>query len=173
MRFSSHAIRRRRRGSHILECALVCPLLILMSIGTLVVGMGVFRYQQTASLAREGSRWASVRGWQYQHDLNPYGKLDLPMAATPQDVRDHIASQAILLNTSPDALNVQVTWNTDNKQAHTLLDAYGTPQVDSSGNVILVGNVVTVKVTYNWTPEVLSFLDPVSLSSTSTIPMSY
>jgi Flp pilus assembly protein TadG len=172
MRFQSQLLRRRRRGAHILECALVCPVLILISIGTVVVGMGVFRYQQMASLAREGARWASVRGWQYQHDLNPYSQPGLPMAATPQDVSNYIASQAVLLNTSPNALNVQVSWNTDNKQSHTLLDASGTPQVDSSGNVILVGNVVTVTVTYNWIPEAL-FVGPISLTSTSTIPMSY
>ena len=172
MRCPNHALRRRRRGSHILELALVCPLLILLSIGTVVVGLGVFRYQQMASLAREGSRWASVRGWQYQHDLNPYGLSGQPMAATPQDVRDYIASQAVLLNTSPDALDVKVSWNTDNKQTHTLLNASGTPQVDSSGNVIAVSNAVTVRVTYNWIPEAL-FGGPISLSSTSTIPMSY
>jgi Flp pilus assembly protein TadG len=172
MRCSSHALRRRRRGSHILELALVCPLLILLSIGTAVVGMGVFRYQQMASLARAGARWASMRGWQYQQDLNPNSQPGLPMAATAQDVSNYIASQAVLLNTSPNALNVQVSWNPDNKQSHPLLDASGTPQVDSSGNVILVGNVVTVTVTYNWIPEAL-FAGPISLSSTATIPMSY
>ncbi len=172
MRCPNHALRRGRRGSHILECALVCPVLVLISIGTVVVGMGVFRYQQMASLARQGARWASVRGWQYQHDLNPYGQPGLPIAASPQDVSNYIASQAVLLNTSPDALNVQVSWNTDNKQSHTLLDASGTPKVDSSGNVIMIGNMVTVTATYNWIPEAL-FVGPISLSSTSTIPMSY
>ena len=100
-----------------------------------------------AALARAGSRWASVRGWQYQHDLNPYGQTGYPVAATAQDVRDYVAGRAVLLNADPDALNVQVSWNPDNKQTHTLQDAYGTPLVDSSGKVMAVGNVVTVKVT--------------------------
>jgi hypothetical protein len=146
--------------------------MILAVIGTIIVGMGVFRYQQMAILARSASRWASVRGWQYQHDLNPYGQPGYPMAATAQDVRDYVASQAVLLNTVPDALDVQVSWNPDNKQTHALLDANGTPVVDGSGNVIAVTNLVTVTVAYKWMPE-LFFAGPISLSSTSTVPMSY
>ncbi len=172
MRCPSHVIRRRRRGAHLVECALVCPVVLLMSIGTVVVGLGVFRYQETASLAREAARWASVRGWQYQHDLNPYGLSSLPMAATAQDIRAYVASQSVLLDTSSNTLKVDVSWNTDNRQSHTLMDSYGTPQLDSSGNVIVVGNVITVTVTYNWTPELL-FVGPIALSSKSSIPMSY
>ena len=172
MRHLSRTLQRHRRGSYVLECALVCPVLVLLSVGTVVLGMGVFRYQQMASLARDGARWASVRGWQYQADLNPYGVASLPMAVTQQDISNYIASQAVLLNTSPDALKVQVSWNTDNKQTHTLLDASGNLQLDSTGNVIRVTNTITVTVTYNWIPEAL-FAGPITLSSTSTIPMSY
>ena len=45
------------------------------------------------------------------------------MAATPQDLRHYSVSKAVLFNTSPDALNVKVTSNTDNKQYHILLNA--------------------------------------------------
>jgi Flp pilus assembly protein TadG len=51
-----------RRGMSAVESAVVYPLTILLIVGTLVVGLGVFRYQQLQSLAREASRYASVRG---------------------------------------------------------------------------------------------------------------
>jgi hypothetical protein len=42
--------------------AVVCPIVMLLLIGSLVMGLGVFRKEQIASLARGGARWAAVRG---------------------------------------------------------------------------------------------------------------
>jgi len=56
---------RRRRGAVLIESALVYTMTLMLILGTIVVGLGVFRYQQIASLAREGSRWASVHGPTY------------------------------------------------------------------------------------------------------------
>jgi len=47
------------------ESAVVYPVTMLLLIGTMVVGLGNFRYQQLQSLAREGARYASVRGPNY------------------------------------------------------------------------------------------------------------
>jgi hypothetical protein len=55
----------RRRGISVLECAMVYPIAILLLMGTVVTGMGIFRYQQLQSLAREGARYASVHGPNY------------------------------------------------------------------------------------------------------------
>jgi Flp pilus assembly protein TadG len=54
-----------RRGMSIVECALVYPLAILLLMGTIVIGLGVFRFQQLEALAREGARYASVHGPSY------------------------------------------------------------------------------------------------------------
>ncbi len=56
---------RPRRGMSVVECAAVFPVTILLLMGTVVMGLGVFRYQQLQSLAREGARYASVRGPSY------------------------------------------------------------------------------------------------------------
>ncbi len=56
----------RRRGAAALEVAFVAPLAFLFTLGTIVAGFGTFRHQQVTYLAREGSRWASVRGPEYQ-----------------------------------------------------------------------------------------------------------
>ena len=50
------------------ESALVYSLTLTMLLGTMVMGLGIFRYQQIASLAREGSRWAAVHGPTYQSE---------------------------------------------------------------------------------------------------------
>ena len=131
----------RRRGTHLLECAVVVPVLFLLLFGLLVGALGVFRYQQVASLAREGARYASVHGSQYQEVT---GKP----AATAADVYTNaIAPRAVILD--PSQLSSSVTWNPDNRQ----------------------GSTVTVQVTYQWVPE--AYLGGLTLSSTSTTPMSY
>jgi len=47
------------------ESAIVYPMTLMLLIGTMVVALGNFRYQQLQSLAREGARYASVRGPNY------------------------------------------------------------------------------------------------------------
>ena len=47
----------KRRGVSAVEAAVVYPITMLLLLGTVVLGLGVFRYQQIQSLAmREGSR---------------------------------------------------------------------------------------------------------------------
>jgi Flp pilus assembly protein TadG len=59
---------RSRRGATLVEAAIVLPATVLLFVGTTVVGLGVYRYNQIAYLARQGSRWASVHGPTYQSD---------------------------------------------------------------------------------------------------------
>jgi Flp pilus assembly protein TadG len=66
----------RRRGLSAVECAAVYPVAILLVVGTIVVGVGIFRYQELQSLAREGARYASVHGPTYASESGQ------PMAST-------------------------------------------------------------------------------------------
>jgi Flp pilus assembly protein TadG len=59
-----------RRGVSAVESALVYPVTMLLLIGTVVLGIGVFQYQQLESLADEGARYASVHGPQYAFNNN-------------------------------------------------------------------------------------------------------
>jgi Flp pilus assembly protein TadG len=54
-----------RRGLSAVETAVVYPVTMLLLMGTIIIGMGIFRYEQLQSLAREGARFASVRGPAY------------------------------------------------------------------------------------------------------------
>jgi Flp pilus assembly protein TadG len=136
---------RSRRGAAVVEGALVFPVVFLFILGLIVGGMGVFRYQEVAHLAREASRYASLHGAKYAQDN---GKA----LTTANDVYNN----AVLPNVA--ALDVSklpvptVTWS----------DPTQTPGQTST---------VTVTVTYNWVPEL--FLPPMTLSSTSTEVVAY
>jgi len=145
---------RRRRGVVSVEAAVVFPVTLLILLGLVVGGMGIFRYQQVAWLAREGARYASVRGTEYKKDVSG------AQAATAQSVYDN----AILPNATamdPSRLGYSVTWN-QNNSPYTVTTDFERP----------VGNTVSVTVTYTWMPEIF-FIGPITLSSTSTLPMAY
>jgi Flp pilus assembly protein TadG len=136
------------------EFAIVGSATVLILFGLLIGGLGVFRYQQVARLARDGSRWASVHGTQYAQDTkNP--------AATPQDVYNQvIAPEATTLDLAQ--LTYSVTWNQSNSPYYMGV---------VNGQQAKIANTVTVTVTYNWMPE--AFLGGITLTSTSVSVMSY
>jgi Flp pilus assembly protein TadG len=144
--------RPQRRGAVTAEAALVLPVVFLLILGLAVGGMGVFRYQQVAAVAREGSRWAAVHGGQYATDTGH-------AMATPQSVYTNaIQPMAVALDKSQ--LVTSVTWN-DPGEMSTYKDASGNKQV----------NKVTVTVTYTWIPE--AFFGRVTFTSTSVMPVAY
>jgi Flp pilus assembly protein TadG len=80
-----------RRGIAAVECALVYPAAILLLMGTILVGLGIFRYQQLQSLAREGARYASVHGPTYASESGQ------PVAST-STVLSQVEGMAVGLN---------------------------------------------------------------------------
>ena len=103
--------RQRRRGVVMLESAVVYSVVLMLLLGTMVMGLGVFRYQQIAALAREGSRWASVHGPTYQSEQNQ-------SAISNTDVMTNaILPKALVLDTT--ALTCQLTM-TNGKASVTL-----------------------------------------------------
>jgi hypothetical protein len=130
----------------------------MFTIGVCIMGLGIFRYQQVATLAREGARYASVHGTQYAQDTGN-------TAATAADVFNNaIKPMAVGLNTNSTYLTSSVTWTTTN--APTSFNPSSTPPGEPRGNY------VSVTVTYKWVPEAY-VAGPISLTSTSVMPMSY
>ena len=147
------AVQKRRRGTTTVEFAITCPIVFFLVFAVIVGGLGVFRYQEVASLAREGARWASVHGALYAQETNQ-------PAATPGDVYTNaIIPSAVGLD--PSKLSYSVTWNHDNW-----------PQWVDENTQQPIGNTVTVTVTYQWFPELL-LAGPYTLTSTSTAQMMY
>lgn len=149
--------RSARPGAVMVEAAVVLPILFLMILGLVVIGLGVFRYQQVAHLAREGARYASVRGADYQSDT-AVAKADEAAVTT------HIKSLAAGIDKSK--LTCTVTWDQANGNPNYLSDP--------AANQYRINNV-TVTVNYAWSPEALTGILGVTknLTSVSTMPLSY
>jgi Flp pilus assembly protein TadG len=153
----------RRRGAVAVESAIVYPVMLLILFGIIVGGMGVFRYQMTACLARETSRYASVRGADWQRDNLKASPTEAEM------VRDVVTPMAVSMDAKRLTVRVEwvdgvtgqvMSWDASNK-ATTTVNADGEP----------VANRVRTTVTYRWTPEL--FLRSTDLRSSSETPMSY
>jgi hypothetical protein len=141
----------RRRATTLVEKAISLSLMFFLTLGTIVVAMGVFAYQQVASLAREGARYASVRGAQYSSDTGN-------AMATSTSIKSAITSMASGLDTSQ--LSVSASWD-NSSEVVTYNDSSGNPTT----------NYVTVTVSYTWHPPL--YLSTMTLSSTSVMPMQY
>lgn len=143
----------RQRGTTTVEFAITCPIVFFLVFAIIVGGMGVFRYQEVAAMAREGARWASVHGGQYAEETGQ-------PAATAADVYNQaILPGAVGLNS--EQLSYSVTWDKNN-QPLWVNNNVETP----------IGNKVTVTVTYTWIPE-MYLVGPYTLTSTSTAQMLY
>jgi Flp pilus assembly protein TadG len=148
-------LRSRPRGAATtVECAVVYPVTFLFVVGLLVGSMGMFRYQQIATLAREASRYAAVHGTQYAKDA----KVPAP---TPADIfAAAVEAKAVGLDLGK--MTYSITYDTNNAPSHMNI---------VSGNVTPYGNTVTVTLNYVWVPE--AYLGGITLTSTSQTLMSY
>jgi Flp pilus assembly protein TadG len=148
---------RNRRGAAMVEAAIVLPVLMTVMLGLIIGAMGIFKYQQVALLAREGARYASVRGYASTSDPNHTH----PPAATPQTVYDQaIVPMATGLILSD--LNSSVTWTDPSKAPVYLANA---------NTNTWRRNAVTVQVSYTWRP--VAIFPTLTMSSTSVMPITY
>jgi len=93
----------RRRGMVLAEAGIVYSAALLVIVGTIVIGLGVFRYNQVAWLSREGARWAAVHGATYQSEQSqaaPTAAAVLSNAVTPK-----------LAGLNSNNLTATLTWN--------------------------------------------------------------
>jgi Flp pilus assembly protein TadG len=144
-----------RRGVTMVESAIVLTTMLALLIGFIVGALGIFRYQQVAACAREGARYASVHGAQYQRETGQ-------AAATAADIYTN-AILPMAVGLDADQLSYTVTWNTSDAPARV------NPNSNPPGQPIT--NTVSVTVSYNWIPE--AYFPAVTLTSTSVMPMSY
>ena len=149
---------RRRPAAALIENAFVLSVLFFLLVGITIGGISIMRYQEVAALAREGARWASVHGGQYQAET---GKA----AATQASIDTYIRSLAVGLD--PHQLQpTVVTWNTSNMPTRY------NPNSNPPGQ--LIANTVSVTVNYTWSPGlILNWLGTITLTSTSVMPMEY
>jgi Flp pilus assembly protein TadG len=143
-----------RRGATLVELAIVLPVTFCL-IAALVVGvLGVFRYQEVASLTRAAGRYASTHGAQYRKDA----ELAIGTATDWQDdIRAYVIPPASVL-LDANLLTLQATWPDVSNQP-------GKPDNWPK-------STVTVTITYQWVPE-LYLVGPYYLRSTSCVEISH
>jgi Flp pilus assembly protein TadG len=152
--------RGRRKGATIVEFAIIGPLVFLLLIGFAVLGMGVFRYQEVAYLARQGARYASIHGAQYHIDNRlPPGN----QASWTSEIRNQGVLPCVV-GLEASRLTVTAEWSTGDNRANAGNSA--------TGFRTTIKNAVTVTVSYSWLPEAY-VAGPITLTSSSTVPMSY
>jgi hypothetical protein len=134
-----------RRAVTVVECAIVYPVTILLLVAIIILGVGVFRYEQVATLAREGARYASVHGATYASESGS------PYATSDSVLTNVINPLAVGLN--PNNLSCAVTFSPS-------------PPTNTTPCT------VTVQVSYTWTPEGF-FQSSFTIQSTSIMPVSY
>lgn len=142
-----------RRGTLAVEMAVLAPVLVLFIFGLIVVGLGVFRYNQTAYLAREAARFAAVRGDDWARETKK------PAATQESVTQDVVLAKAAGL--TPALLTTTVVWDGGTDKSALLV---------SKTTGAATGNYVTVTVSYLWQPEI-PLIPAMTLTSTSRLPV--
>ena len=99
---------RLRRGATAVEFALVSPVLFMTLIGLVVLGLGIFRYNQVAALAHAGARWASVHGKNYD------SRNHRSSAVTSTDLYNEVIKTRAV-GFDPSKLTYNLTWSADRR----------------------------------------------------------
>lgn len=159
-----------RAGASAVEFAVVATATLVLILALTVAGMGVFRYQEVAHLAREGSRYASTHGGQYQQE-GMATSSGVPACASSADVQNYLLPKVVALDKSK--LSITASWSPppgmtpNNMPTYVNTDSTLVPPAQT-----VIRNYVTVTVSYQWMPE-WYLVGPYTLSSTSKVAMSY
>jgi Flp pilus assembly protein TadG len=157
-------VKLSRRAAMMVEAAVVYPVVLFLFLTLILGGMAVFRYQLVACQARDGARWASVRGADWA-------------AATNQNspTKQQILDQAVLplgAGMDPNKLALQVQWVDQATGTAVDWDSAGKDVLSMTAAGKAVTNTVRVTVTYQFGPN-LFLVGAITLTSTCEIPMSY
>jgi len=164
---------RSRRGAHLLEVAIVSPVVLFLVFGLIVGGMGIPRYQEVSHLAREGARYASTHGGMY-HQEGIDTQTGVPAISTVDDPNlvTYVKGQTVLLD--PSQMTVNTSWTIPSSYVPSNMPSYEdvtTPNQNPPGQLVIYNNVV-VKVSYQWFPE-MYLIGPITLTCTCEMPVTY
>jgi Flp pilus assembly protein TadG len=160
----------RRNGVTVVEFAFVAPVALLLIFAQIVGGLATARYHEVSHLARECARYASTHGGAYRWE-GIAEATGVPAVASSSDLSDFLAQRAVMLD--PSKIQVDVSWTAPGSLTTRNMPTY----VDTDPNLVPPGqsvfqNNVIVTLRYQWFPEV-PLIGPLTLTSTSEMPMSY
>ncbi len=154
---------QKRRAALAVETAVVLPVMLFLVLMLIVGGIGVFRNQQVACLAREGTRWTSVRGslWQFETGQT---------SPTQQEILQH-AVLPLAVGMDPSKITIQAEWIDGQTGAATPWDSSRKSPLSVAKSNQGVTDRIRITVRYEWSPGVL-WPGTINMSSVSEVPMS-
>ena len=150
----------QRSGATLVESAFVYPVVFLVMLGIVLVGIAVFRYQQVAHAAREGARWAAVRGATFSRE-NPA----LPPGTAANVFTYGVQPHASAMGLKPS--DVTVVWTNNNEQTSSVVVV---DPVTGKSKIATKINTVAVTVRYSWNTGLFG---TIPVSSTAIMPINY
>jgi len=161
---------RWRRGAAVVEFAIIAPLLLFIIFAEVVGGLGISRYQEVAHLARDCARYASTHGGDYYFEGTAQ-KSGVPSVVSSSELRTFLTNRVALLKL--DQIEIDINWTSPTTLSPRNMPTYVSmdPNQNPPAQVTLQ-NYVIVTVKYKWFPETF-FTNPITLTSTSIMPMSY
>jgi Flp pilus assembly protein TadG len=102
----------RRSGAAVVEAAIVIPVILLLLYSIFCGAIMVITVDQVDTAAREGARWASVRGASYNFNTG-----NAPATAT--EISDYTKTQGVTLDTT--AMTVNVSWDGSNRPGNYVI----------------------------------------------------
>lgn len=144
----------RRGGAVLVEVAIVLPLMLVLMLAAIDTAAGVYRFQQVATLAREGARYASVHAGMYSQEL-----------VKPVATADEVKTNAVMpraVNLEDSQVTVTLTWVNGSSYPWSVSDATGGRKA----------NNVRVTVSYPW-KSLFLLGSTITLTSTSEMTICY
>jgi Flp pilus assembly protein TadG len=102
--------KQSERGSATAETAMVIAVALMLVLGIMVFSLLMFDYHTVASMARQGARWAMVRGATCAQS-GEVGQASCP--ATQAEIESYVQGLA-LANMTPSSVTVTPTWTAEN-----------------------------------------------------------
>jgi Flp pilus assembly protein TadG len=144
----------RRRGATLVEIAVILPLMLLLMLAAIDTASGVYRYQQVATLAREGARYASVHAGMYSVEKSK------PVATADETKTKAVVPRAA--NLDPAQIICTLTWVHGSSYPWSVSNDMGGRKTNS----------VRFTVTYPW-KSLFLLGNTITLTSTSEMTISY
>ena len=142
---------RSEGGASVVEFALSCVILFPLMFGVLILCMALYSYLYISDAAREGSRYAMVRGSR----CPTYTGFPSACPASAGDVQNYVRGLGFP-GIKPSNLTVTATWSADNGATWS--------STDTSHNA--AGDLVRVSITYQYFLSI-PYVPPKLLSMTS------
>jgi hypothetical protein len=105
--FFTTSRRQMRNGASSIEFCIVAPVLFLLLFGIIAGAVAVFRTHQVSAIATDATRWAAVRGREYERMM---GKAPI----TQDDVWEGVKARASGMD--PNKLSLTLSWSEDRKE---------------------------------------------------------